>query len=73
MGEPLARGRERQRDWLTEAHLLNTQGAVPDPMGLPVAEFNGLLAIVRQGRLVRSNASDDACRDYVERWLQEQG
>lgn len=66
MDEPIA-APERARDRLTEAYLISTRTAVADPLGLPVAEFDGLLSLIARGELVRADGQSQDCRSYVER------
>lgn len=66
MGAPFARGerRERPREWLKEAYILATQANIPDPLSLPVPEFNGWLEAVADGAPVRGGPID--ARSYVD-------
>lgn len=69
MGEPF-RAAERPRDRIYEAFVIAQHLHIADPLGLPVAEFDGLLRLVARGELVRAQASDDPCRSYVEQMSQ---
>lgn len=66
MGTPFAGdgGPERRRDWLAEAYLLATVANIPDPLSLPVAEFNAFLRMVARGDARRVAPVDP--RSYVD-------
>ena len=55
---------ERRRDWIAEAYVLTTVAHIPDPLGLPVAEFNGFIRMAARGDARRVAQVDP--RAYVE-------
>lgn len=51
--------------------MLAAEANIPDPLGLPVAEFDGLLAALSEGAPRRAEPMD--ARQYVERMMREGG